>query len=146
MKKITLLIIASLSIIFSAKAQKNADDIVGVWLTGSGKGHVKIDKVGNYYFGRLVWLKEPLNAEGKPKLDKNNEDVSKRSKTVLGMQLLGGFEWKNDNLWDNGNIYDPENGKTYNCKIDLENANTMNVRGFIGISLFGRTDIWKRVK
>lgn len=146
MKKITLLIIASLSIIFSAKAQKNADDIVGVWLTGSGKGHVKIDKVGNYYFGRLVWLKEPLNAEGKPKLDKNNEDVSKRSRTVLGMQLLGGFEWKNDNLWDNGNIYDPENGKTYNCKIDLENANTMNVRGFIGISLFGRTDIWKRVK
>jgi uncharacterized protein (DUF2147 family) len=62
------------------------------------------------------------------------------------MQLLGGFEWKNDNLWDNGNIYDPENGKTYKCKIDLENTNTMNVRGFIGISLFGRTDIWKKVK
>ena len=146
MKKIALLIIAFVSLIFSAKAQKNADDIVGVWLTGSGKAHVKIDKVGNYYFGRVVWLKEPLNTEGKPKLDINNEDVSKRNKTVFGMQLVGGFEWKNDNLWDNGSIYDPLNGKTYKCKIDLENITTMNIRGFIGISLFVRTDIWKRVK
>lgn len=138
--------ITFVSIIFSANAQKNADDIVGVWVTGSGKAHVKIDKVGNYYFGRVVWLKEPLNELGKPKLDKNNEDVTKRNKAIMGMQLVGGFEWKNDNLWENGNIYDPENGKTYKCKIDLENLNTMNVRGFIGISIFGRTDIWKRVK
>ena len=146
MKKIALLMFAFVSIIFSANAQKNADDIVGVWVTGSGKAHVKIDKVGNYYFGRVVWLKEPLNELGKPKLDKNNEDVTKRNKAIMGMQLVGGFEWKNDNLWENGNIYDPENGKTYKCKIDLENLNTMNVRGFIGISIFGRTDIWKRVK
>lgn len=146
MKKLTLLIFAFVSILFSAKAHKNADDIVGVWLTGSGKAHVKIDKVGNYYFGRIVWLKDPLNDLGKPKLDKNNEDVTKRNKAIMGMQLLGGFEWKNDNLWDNGNIYDPENGKTYKCKLDLENLSTMNVRGFIGISLFGRTDIWKKVK
>ena len=134
MKKIALLIIVFVSTLISVKAQKNADDIVGVWLTGSGKAHVKIDKVGNYYFGRVVWLKEPLNTEGKPKLDINNEDVSKRNKTVFGMQLVGGFEWKNDNLWDNGSIYDPLNGKTYKCKIDLENFTTMNIRGFIGIS------------
>ena len=146
MKKITLLIIAFVSILLSAKAQKNADDIIGIWVTGSGKAHVKIDKVGNYYFGRIVWLKEPLNNDGKPKLDKNNEDITKRSKPIFGMQLVGGFEWKNDNLWDNGNIYDPENGKNYKCKINLENYSTMNIRGFIGISLFGRTDIWKRVK
>jgi len=146
MKKIALVIFAFVSILFSAKAQQNADDIIGVWLTGSGKAHVKIDKVGNYYFGRIVWLKEPLNAEGKPKVDKNNEDVSKQSKPLMGMQLVGGFEWKNNNLWDNGNIYDPENGKSYRCKINLENSTTMNIRGYIGISLFGRTDIWKKVK
>ncbi len=146
MKKIILITIAFISIIINAKAQKNADDIVGVWETGSGKAHVKIDKVGNYYFGRIVWLKEPLNPEGKPKLDKNNEDASKRNKPIMGLQLVGGFEWKNNNLWDNGTIYDPENGKTYKCKIDLENSTTMNIRGYIGISLFGRTDIWKKVK
>jgi uncharacterized protein (DUF2147 family) len=145
-KKINFLIIALFSILFSAKAQKNADDIVGVWLTGSGKAQIKIDKVGNYYFGRIVWLKEPLNVDGKPILDKNNEEVSKRAQPILGMRLVGGFEWKNDNLWDNGTIYDPENGKNYKCKIDLENFTTMNIRGFIGISLFGRTDIWKRIK
>jgi uncharacterized protein (DUF2147 family) len=146
MKKITILIITLVFIIFSAKAQKNADDIIGVWLTGNGKAHIKIDKVGNYYFGRIVWIKEPFDTNGKPKLDINNEDVTKRSKPISGMQLLSGFEWKNNNLWDNGNIYDPENGKNYKCKIDLENIKTMNIRGFIGISLFGRTDIWKRVK
>jgi len=146
MKKIALVIFAFVSILFSAKAQQNADDIIGVWLTGSGKAHVKIDRVGNYYFGRIVWLKEPLNAEGKPKVDKNNEDISKQSKPLMGMQLVGGFEWKNNNLWDNGNIYDPENGKSYRCKINLENSTTMNIRGYIGISLFGRTDIWKKVK
>jgi len=126
MKKIALVIFAFVSILFSAKAQQNADDIIGVWLTGSGKAHVKIDRVGNYYFGRIVWLKEPLNAEGKPKVDKNNEDISKQSKPLMGMQLVGGFEWKNNNLWDNGNIYDPENGKSYRCKINLENSTTMN--------------------
>jgi uncharacterized protein (DUF2147 family) len=146
MKKIALAIIAFITIMLNLKAQQNADDIVGVWLTGSGKAHVKIDKVGNYYFGRIVWLKEPLNQEGKPKVDKNNEDVSKRTKPLMGMQLVGGFEWKSDNLWDNGNIYDPEKGKTYKCKINLENNATMNIRGYIGVSMFGRTDIWKKVK
>lgn len=146
MKKIVLVIFAFVCILLSAKAQQNADDIVGVWLTGNGKAHVKINKVGNYYFGRIIWLKEPLNAEGKPKVDKNNEVVSKQSKPLMGMQLVGGFEWKNDNLWDNGNIYDPENGKSYCCKINLDNSTTMNIRGYIGISLFGRTDIWKKIK
>lgn len=146
MKKIVLFIAAFISIFLNAKAQQNAEDIVGVWETGSGKAHVKIDKVGNYFFGRIVWLKEPLNAEGKPKVDKNNEDVNKRKQPIFGMQLVGGFEWKGENSWENGNIYDPENGKTYRCKIDLTNNTTMNIRGYIGISLFGRTDVWKRVK
>ena len=52
---------------FQASAQTQADDIVGLWETGSGKARVNIIKSGNYYYGRIVWLKEPLNEEGKPK-------------------------------------------------------------------------------
>jgi uncharacterized protein (DUF2147 family) len=57
-----------------------------------------------------------------------------------------GFEFKSENNWEKGTIYDPENGKTYSCKIYLENKNTMKIRGYIGISLIGRTDTWTRIK
>ena len=146
MKKIGILILVFFATFLNVNAQKNADDIIGLWETGNGKARVKITKVNNFYFGRIVWLKEPLNEEGKPKLDKNNEDETKRQNRLLGMQLVGGFEWKGENLWENGTIYDPESGKTYNCKINLEDSETMNIRGFIGISVFGRTDKWKRLK
>ena len=122
------------------------DAIIGVWETGTGKARINITKSGNYFYGRIVWLKEPKNEEGKPKVDKNNPDETKRTTPLLGMKILSGFEFKGDNLWDDGTIYDAESGSTYNCKINLEDANTMNIRGFIGISAFGRTDVWKRLQ
>lgn len=131
---------------FQASAQTQADDIVGLWETGSGKARVNIIKSGNYYYGRIVWLKEPLNEEGKPKVDKNNPDETKRTTPLLGYRMLSSFEYKGDNLWEDGTIYDPESGSTYNCKITMEDKNTMNIRGFIGISAFGRTDVWKRLE
>jgi len=148
MKKI--LIIVSIVIVALLKpvfAQTNAGDvIIGVWETGSGKARVKIIKSGNYYYGRIVWLREPNNEEGKPKVDKNNPDETLRQTPLLGLRMLKSFEFKGDNLWEEGTIYDPESGSTYNCKINLEDTNTMNIRGFIGISAFGRTDVWKRIE
>jgi uncharacterized protein (DUF2147 family) len=127
-------------------SQTGADDIIGTWLTGTGKAHIKIDNIKGYYFGRIVWLKEPLNKEGKPKTDGMNPDISKQNLSLLGIRLLDGFEYKSENNWEKGTIYDPENGKTYSCKIYLENKNTMKIRGYLGISLIGRTDTWTRVK
>lgn len=128
-------------------AQTNAGDaIIGVWETGTGKARVKIIKSGNYYYGRIVWLKEPNNEEGKPKVDKNNPDETLRQTPLLGLRMLKSFEFKGNNLWEDGTIYDPESGSTYNCKITMEDPNTMNIRGFIGISAFGRTDVWKKVE
>lgn len=132
---------------FTSNAQNTGGDaIIGVWETGNGKARVNVIKSGNFYYGRIVWLKEPLNEEGKAKVDKNNPDESKRVTPILGMRLLAGFEYKGDNLWEDGTIYDPESGSTYQCKISLEDNNTMNIRGFIGISAFGRTDTWKRLQ
>jgi uncharacterized protein (DUF2147 family) len=148
MKKHLLLfaVILLSSFAFQASAQTQADDIVGLWETGSGKARVNIIKSGNYYYGRIVWLKEPLNEEGKPKVDKNNPDETKRTTPLLGYRMLSSFEYKGDNLWEDGTIYDPESGSTYNCKITMDDKNTMNIRGFIGISAFGRTDVWKRLE
>ena len=130
----------------AATSPTESDKIVGIWETGSGKARVNIIKSGKFFYGRIVWLKEPLNEEGKPKVDKNNPDETKRATPLLGMRMLAGFEFKGDNLWEDGTIYDPESGSTYQCKISLEDSNTMSIRGFIGISAFGRTDTWKRLQ
>jgi uncharacterized protein (DUF2147 family) len=144
--KICLLLTITLNSKLSHAQTSPSDAIVGVWETGTGKARVNITKSGNYFYGRIVWLKEPKNEEGKTKVDKNNPDETKRNTPLLGMKMLSGFEYKGDNLWEDGTIYDPESGSTYNCKINLEDANTMNIRGFIGISAFGRTDVWKRLQ
>ncbi|MFM7488669.1 MAG: DUF2147 domain-containing protein, partial [Cytophagales bacterium] len=119
---------------------------LGVWETGSGKARVKIDKVGEKFFGKVVWLREPLNEEGKPKVDKNNPDEKLRTVPLLGYKLLKDFSFVGEKTWEEGTIYDPENGSTYSCTIKMTDENTLDVRGFIGVSLFGRTDVWKRVQ
>ena len=130
-----------------AQSTSEGDAIIGVWESGNGKARINIVKSGNFFYGRIVWLKEPNDPlTGKPKLDKNNPDENKRTTPLLGYRLLSGFEFKGDNHWEEGTIYDPESGSTYNCKINLEDKNTMNIRGFIGISAFGRTDVWKRLE
>lgn len=123
---------------------QNPDAILGTWLTGSGKGKVQIYKSGNKYYGKIVWLKNPTYEDGKPKVDKNNPDKSKQSIPLMGLNMLAGFVFE-DSKWIDGTIYDPENGKTYSCKITLVDEKHMDVRGYIGISLIGRTDNWLRV-
>lgn len=130
----------------SSFSQTESDAILGVWETGSGKARVKIDKVGDKFFGKVVWLREPLNEEGKPKVDKNNPDEKLRTVPLLGYKLIKDFSFKGEKVWEDGTIYDPENGSTYSCTIKMTDENTLDVRGFIGVSLFGRTDVWKRVQ
>jgi uncharacterized protein (DUF2147 family) len=125
--------------------EDNPDAIVGVWKTGEGNAMVRIYKNGDKYQGKVVWLKEPIDPEtGKPKVDKNHPDEAVRSRAVLGLINVWGFVFKGNNVWDEGNIYDPKNGNTYSCTMKMNNANTLEVRGFIGVSLIGRTDTWTR--
>lgn len=122
-----------------------SDKIVGVWEVGSGKARVKITKYGDKFGGKIVWLKEPTYPDGTKKVDKNNPDETKRTIPLLGYNNLLGFSYKGKSEYDGGTIYDPENGSVYNCNISLKDDNTLEVRGYIGVSLFGRTDTWKRV-
>lgn len=142
-----LLFMTFLLINVVAFAQGNADACLGTWLTGSKKGHVQIYKQGDKYFGKIVWLKEPNDpATGKPKSDIKNADAQKKSRPILGLVNLSDFKYEGNNVWEDGKIYDPENGKEYSCKMRLVNPNQLDVRGYIGVSLIGRTDSWIRVK
>jgi uncharacterized protein (DUF2147 family) len=149
MKKTVFLALVSCIVICSSNSfmpfQDNPDAIVGVWKTGEGNAIVRIYKNNDKYQGKVVWLKEPLDPEtGKPKLDKNHPEESARTRPILGLVNVWGFVYKDKNVWEEGNIYDPKNGNTYSCSIKMSNNNTLEVRGFIGVSLIGRTDIWTR--
>ncbi len=124
-----------------------ADAVMGTWLVQDKNAKVEITKRGQKYFGKIVWLKEPNNEQGKPKVDKENPEKSQRSKPILGLEMLRDFVYDEDFEWDDGEIYDPKNGKTYSCVMTLSpDRKTLDVRGYIGISLIGRTQIWTRVE
>ena len=126
-------------------SNNNPDAIVGVWKTGDGNAMVRIYKNGEKYQGKIVWLKEPIDPEtGKPKLDKNHSEEASRTRPLIGLINIWGFTQTEKNVWEEGNIYDPKNGNTYSCTIKMTNSNTLEVRGYIGVSLIGRTDVWTK--
>ncbi len=131
--------------------EDNGDVLLGKWVTEEGKGHVEIYKENGKYSGKIVWLKEPNYPEGdpeagKPRHDLNNPDAAKRDQPIIGLVVLRDFTYAGDNTWKKGTIYDPENGKTYKCTITLAGDGSLKVRGFIGVSLLGRTSVWTRFK
>lgn len=140
-----ILSVISLFTVLTLSAQTKADDIVGVWLTG-GKEPAKIQvyKAGDKYYGKIVWLKYP-EENGLPRVDSKNPDTDKRTRKIIGLVILNNFKFDDDE-WSDGKIYDPESGKTYSCNISLKGNNTLKVRGYIGISLLGRTEVWTRNK
>lgn len=128
-----------------------SDRILGVWTTREGKSKVEVFKRGATFCGKVVALKEARypagdanGMGGKAKVDRNNPNPALQSQPVLGLNIMKNFHYTADGTWEGGTIYDPDNGKTYKCKITLPTPNRMNVRGFIGISLFGRTEEWTR--
>jgi len=146
MKKLfSFLLISTITLFVTANT--GHDTLVGVWEPSHGKARIKIEKIGTKYFGKVVWLKEPIDPNTQQKkVDKNNPDENFRTKPVLGLRILKDFEGKDKNIWDNGTIYDPENGSTYSSKIEMKDNNTLEIRGYIGVPTFGRTDVWKRLQ
>jgi uncharacterized protein (DUF2147 family) len=139
--RLMLVVLTLVTVNIAAKAQ--TDQIEGLWYNDvkSGKILITRDKDGKFY-GKVVWLKEPLK-NGKPKIDELNADEKLRSRPRLGLPVLAGFVKDGDKKYTDGTIYDPNNGKTYSCNITYK-GNTLDIRGYIGISLFGRTTTWSR--
>jgi uncharacterized protein (DUF2147 family) len=141
----TLVVLLQLGV-FAQGSSSEGDKVLGLWETGSGKGRIQITRYGDKYGGKLVWLREPNDETGKPKLDIKNPDENKRKNPKLGLNNLLGFTYEGDGKYENGTIYDPENGKTYKCIMTLEGTDVLKVRGYVGFTMIGRTDTWKRVK
>lgn len=135
MKKI-FAVFALLFVTLTTALAQEADKIVGTYLTEKKNAKVRISKQGEKYIGSIIWS----ITEGAK--DKNNPKESERTKPLVGKLILKDFEYDGKNVWDEGTIYDPESGKTYSCKITRQKDGSLKVRGFIGISLVGRTSVW----
>lgn len=147
-----LLVLALLSPHLPTYAQTvDRDDITGYWLTDKEDAVFWIyrAKNGNYY-GKLVWQKDPIDPEtGKERVDRNNEDPSQRSRTLDQMVIFKHFEWDGEDEWEDGRIYNPENGKTYRGYWEIvegSGKNTLKLRGYLGMSLLGKTVYWQRTQ
>ncbi len=141
MKFIPVLLLSLFSLgLISVNAQKSKD-VLGKWLTGEGNSHIEIYKEPgkDLYFGKIVWLKDPLDEKGNPKKDDKGQPI-------MGMINLRNFVF-DDGEWEDGTIYDPKAGKTYYCTMELDGPDKLKVRGSVdSFGLIGRTDVWTRVK
>lgn len=141
-----LFLLSTIGNTFTAKAD-NPDLLVGRWLSAKRKNQVEIYKYGNRYFGKIVWMAEPNDADTKkPKVDKRNPDDKLRSRPLLNLPIMTNLVYKGGNVWSEGQIYNPEDGRTYGCELTLRDANTLDLHGFMmGMSFLGKTTTWTRV-
>lgn len=128
-------------------AQDAMQDITGKWYTSNKESIIQIYKTASgSYQGKIVWLKNANDEGAKPKTDSKNPDKKLRNRPLMNLVVLSNLAQNKKNNYDGGKIYDPQSGKTYSCKAELSDANTLKLRGFIGVSLIGRTETWTRTK
>jgi len=123
-----------------------ADDskILGEWIPAEKDSVYEFYKCGEAICAKVKSLNEPLNADGKPKLDTINENESLRTRPIVGMQFLKGLVKKSKNKWGKGTIYNARDGKTYTALMKLKSDGTLEVRGYVGMPMIGKSTFFTR--
>ena len=121
------------------------DAVLGIWLTNDKPEatQVELEKCGDKYCGKIIWTK---NADA---LDKENPEDALKTRKILGLNLVRDFTYDaDDNRWVDGFIYNPENGKSYDCHMWMDDADTLGVKGTVGPKWMGigKTVTWFRKK
>ena len=124
-------------------AASTVTGIEGRWLSGDGDGWIEITLTGDSLVGRIVGSPNDQPGDA-PRYDDLNPDPTLRGRPLKGLTIMSGFRYDGDGRWVDGRIYDPNSGKTYKGTIRQVDANTLKLRGYVGISLFGRTETWTR--
>jgi uncharacterized protein (DUF2147 family) len=119
-------------------------DIEGIWVNGDGDGWIELTIDESELQGKIIGSPDDPENRKPSRLDVENPDKALRSRALRGLTILTGFTADSVNRWTGGRVYDPNSGKTYKGTLTLIDSDTLKLRGFIGISLFGRTEFWRR--
>lgn len=122
-----------------------AADPTGVWLVQAGTSRIRVADCGGALCGTIVWLKEPNDPDtGKPKTDKNNSDASKRSRPLLGVQIVLGMKPAGADKWT-GQVYNAEDGKTYSGNLTFSGGSSLQLQGCALGGLVCKGQTWTKV-
>ncbi len=116
----------------------------GLWIDHTGRGAVEIKPCPQGLCGRIVWMKDPNDRQGRPLVDALNEDTRMRARPICGLQIIGGLKQQADGSWDYGWIYDPEQGASFDVELRLRSADRLQVKGYKGLKFFSETFQWTR--
>ncbi len=133
--------IVMLSLLMGAMVYGQSNKVIGLWLTDEKDAKIQIYKQGNKFHGKIIWLKNPNDVKGQPNVDYNNPNVKLKSRPILNIKIIEGMSY-DDGEWTGGTIYDPNNGKSYDCTLWIEDGK-LYVRGYLG--WFFDTRTWTKV-
>jgi uncharacterized protein (DUF2147 family) len=137
------LLIPALLAVTSAVAQSPTP--TGVWLHDNKRIQIEIAPCADKLCGRLVWFKWPNDEQGLPLVDLKNPDPALRKRPLLGLTILEGLHRTGENTWEDGKVYDPDDGEYYSASMTISDDGTLRVRAYVLLPLFGKTFIWTRV-
>lgn len=144
MKLARNLLIAAFVLALPASVQAADDPVIGTWWNVKKTAQITIAPCGKSVCGRISMMDEPNKEDGTPKLDVNNEEESLQGRTIMGLQIIGGFEKEETGKWEDGDIYNPEDGKTYSSNLAIMEDGNLGVEGCI--LFFCQEQIWTPVK
>lgn len=140
-------LLLALALFFSLGVQAQSPNaITGVWWNAEKTSKIQVYEENGKYYGKIVHLEEPNDAGGKPRKDIENPNDKLKSRPLMGLVILNGLEYEGDGEYDEGEIYDPKSGKTYSSSAKLVGKDKLDLRGYIGFSLIGRTSTWTRAE
>jgi uncharacterized protein (DUF2147 family) len=136
-----LLLALALAVPMAGASDDQAMLIVGNWLTEPRDGIIEISIAGDgSYQGKIVGGNSPQRQ------DQHNPDPARRSQLLLGQTIFQGMKYDGDGKWSGGTVYDPDSGRTYRCRLERLDAERLQVRGFVGFALLGRSQVWTRYR
>lgn len=126
-------------------ASSKDDEVIGVWLSENGNEKVEIYEENGLYHGKLIWMNNPNDENGKPLLDEKNPEEALRNQPLLGLNILIGFHKKGTGVFKDGKVYDAGSGKIYDAIIKVKDG-IAKIRAYIGIPLIGKTETCTKVE
>src|SRR5512134_2373260 len=139
-----LRLLAGLLVLAATLPKALAADPRGVWLTEDKDAVLTISNCGDQLCGPIIWLESATDRRGSLRLDQNNPDPAKQKQRICGLVVITGLEPTSPDTWD-GYVYNPQDGETYSGNITILSDKALQVRAYIGLPIFGRSQTWTRV-